>query len=178
VSGTAYTYSQIAAGGTPTDASGNYYTYLGQPVWAAGPALAEQRVQFAHDRGLQHIIIWELGQDLPPSNPNSLLRHAYEKNLSLMQVDGDYDGDRDVDAADYDVWMSTFGSTGDLRADGNRDGVVDGADYAIWRNQLTSAGSAAAHEASVPEPSVSFLFFLACFQLHVMRCGRTNCRAQ
>ena len=84
----------------------------------------KQRVQFAHDRGLKNIIIWELGQDLAPTNPGSLLRTAYLKNETLG---GDFDGDGVVGPSDYLVWQSTFGATtgGDLRADANGDGIVN-----------------------------------------------------
>jgi len=160
-SGTAYTYSELVAGGTP-DASGNYYTYFGQNVWTAGPALAAQRVQFAHDRALQHIIIWELGQDLAPGNSNSLLRSAFLKNETLG---GDYDGDRDIDGADLNVWKSTFGSTTDLRADGNGNGIIDAADYVLWRKFATAAGSGSVVNASVPEPSALSLLVLMFFYL-------------
>jgi GH18 family chitinase len=160
--GTAHTYSEIATGATPTDASGNYYTYFGQPVWTAGPALAEQRVQFVHVRGLQHVIIWEIAQDLAPSNPNSLLRRAYEKNLSLTPVAGDYDTDRDVDGADYTVWKSNFGSTSDLRADGNKNGVVDSADFVFWRRQAGQTGSSAMG-ALIPEPAIGNTLLLLLF---------------
>ena len=61
---------------------------------------------------------------------------------------GDYDADGDVDANDYGVWRSAFGSATILYgsgADGNFDGVVDAADYVVWRKSLAdSAASAAA----------------------------------
>ncbi len=156
--GTAYTYSELAAGGTTTD--GNYYTYAGQNVWIPGPDLVEQRVQYAHDQGLQNIIIWEIGQDLHPDDPNSLLRRAYETNQSFVHVlvPGDYDGDGKVGAEDYDLWKSTFGSIGgDMRADGNEDGVVDAGDFTFWRNRLggSSGGNAAA--TAVPEPPADLI---------------------
>ena len=89
-------------------------------------------MQFAHDRGLQHIIIWELGHDLAPSNPNSLLLRAYNTNLSLTPVAGDYDGDHDVDGDDYTAWRNSLGQTGSgLAADGNGNQVVDAGDYVI-----------------------------------------------
>ena len=89
------------------------------------------------DRGLQHIIIWELGQDLAPNNPYSLLYRAYTKNLGLAPVAGDYDADRDVDTVDYAIWRSMFGQTGFGRAaDGNGNQAVDAGDYVIWRKTL------------------------------------------
>jgi hypothetical protein len=51
------------------------------------------------------------------------------------RIPGDYDGNGSVDKADYDVWRTMFGLTGDpLAADGNGDGRVDAADYVVWRN--------------------------------------------
>jgi len=81
---------------------------------------------------------------------------------SLQRIDllaGDYDLDNDVDQADFDKWISTFGSTAELVADGNRDGVVDAADYTVWRDHLVPLPSTAGR-ASVPEPSISLLVLL------------------
>lgn len=57
---------------------------------------------------------------------------------------GDYDIDGEVDQADYDVWMNTFGSNLLLAADGNRNGVVDAADYSVWRDNLGATTGAGA----------------------------------
>lgn len=47
----------------------------------------------------------------------------------------DYDGDLDVDLADYNIFELTYGSVGvGLPADGNGDGVVNAADYTVWRD--------------------------------------------
>jgi GH18 family chitinase len=147
-SGLTATYADLVAGGTTND--GNYYTYGGQQYWTVGPDLVKQRVQFAHDRGLKNIIIWELGQDLAPTNPGSLLRTAYLKNETLS---GDFNGDGVTDINDYNVWISTFGATsGDMSADGNGDGVVNSADYTIWRDH-TAAGNGASSNQAVPEPA-------------------------
>jgi hypothetical protein len=49
---------------------------------------------------------------------------------------GDYVDDELVDMQDYLLWKGTFGSTEELEADGNGDGVVNAADYVIWRNNV------------------------------------------
>lgn len=153
MAGTAYTYSELVTGNWTT-ADDNYYTHdtSGQTAWLPGPDLAAQRVEFAHERGLQHVIIWEIAQDLHPSDPNSLLRAAYEAQQSLIPIVGDFNGDRIVDADDYNLWRSTFGSQSDLRADGNGDDIVDAADYVIWRKATSVGGSGAIASAAVPEP--------------------------
>jgi hypothetical protein len=76
--------------------------------------------------------------------------------LFIIRLNGDYDANGEVTAADYEVWKANYGSTTSLSADGNRDNIVDAADYIIWRDNLgqslvgsTTLGSTAAQ--SVPE---------------------------
>jgi len=70
---------------------------------------------------------------------------------------GDYNQDGVVDLADYNLWRSSFGTTGaELEADGNNDGVVDAADFTIWRDHLPNP-AAAAGLAAVPEPGAALL---------------------
>jgi hypothetical protein len=53
---------------------------------------------------------------------------------------GNYDLAGDVDVADYELWKSTLGSTTDLRADGDQDGMVDDGDYIVWLNGMELPG--------------------------------------
>lgn len=54
-------------------------------------------------------------------------------------LDGDYNADGVVDAADYTVWRATQGDTGSgLAADGSGNGVVDEADFIVWRSNYGS----------------------------------------
>jgi hypothetical protein len=64
--------------------------------------------------------------------PGSTVKHTATK------ATGDYDDNEGVTDVDYMVWKLTFGSTNDLRADGNGDLIVDAADYTPWRDNLTS----------------------------------------
>jgi hypothetical protein len=72
-------------------------------------------------------------------------------------VPGDFDGDRDVDGADFLAWQMTFGSetapgTG---ADANHNGWIDNADLDVWKSALPSpaVASTGASGGEVPEPA-------------------------
>ena len=54
---------------------------------------------------------------------------------------GDYDRNGQVDLLDQLVWLLSFGSTIDLYADGNGNGIVDAADYTIWRDAYEDSAS-------------------------------------
>lgn len=172
-------FSELVSGGITSD--GNYYTIGGRSVWLPGPSLAAQRVQYAYQQGLQHLIIWELGQDVHPTfehpdpnqraNKTSLLRAAFEAKLALHSPKGDYDGDGDTDANDYAVWANTLGTSGKVRADGNGDQLVDAADYVLWRKLATGGGSGGAIGAVVPEPSAVYLLAILILG-YVFECRR------
>lgn len=92
---------------------------------------------------------------------------------------GDYTRDGVVDAADYVVWRNTYGSTTDLRANGNNFGdsfgVIDDADYEVWHTNfgalytdLLGAGS----QATVPEPSTASVMALGVIALWCRRRSR------
>jgi glucose/arabinose dehydrogenase len=77
---------------------------------------------------------------------------------------GDYNDNGIVDAADYTIWRDSFGSTSDLRADGDGDQLIDDDDYAVWKwtfGNLANAGAATALSA-VPEPASVWLLVAGC----------------
>jgi len=87
---------------------------------------------------------------------------------------GDYNGDQQVDAADYNVWRDSLGATGAGQpADGNGDLVVDENDYQLWRDNWGIAaisGSLVQPATTVPEPP-SVLLLVALSVLLMLRQG-------
>lgn len=97
----------------------------------------------------------------------------------------DFDGDLDVDGADFLTWQRGLGiATGALRAEGdaNGNGAVDAADLAIWRSQFGQGAASGTGvlqfgfvryvtgaAAAVPEPSTVFLAGLGIAALTLRR---------
>jgi len=90
----------------------------------------------------------------------------------VSPIDGDYNWDGRVDAADYSVLRNAFGSTDLLFADGDRNGVVDAGDLAVWRANYgrVEPASGAALQA-VPEPASVLAAFAALGGVALLRRG-------
>ena len=89
----------------------------------------------------------------------------------------DFDGDGDVDGADFLTWQRGFGTTsGANPADGdaNGDGAVNAADLTAWKTQFGTGGAAGAAATAVPEPSAIGLVSLVLVGLAVRLSRRTR----
>ncbi|TWT91104.1 Arylsulfatase precursor [Pseudobythopirellula maris] len=84
---------------------------------------------------------------------SSLLTQFRVLTAASIFVEGDYNGDGQVDMADYDEWVNQFGVEGDSLADGNGDGRVNAADFTVWRDNYHPVS-----QQSVPEPAALCLF--------------------
>ena len=87
---------------------------------------------------------------------NPALRDAFGGELSDLGdyivgfVQGDYNENGVVDAADYTIWRNTLGQSvlPGRGADGNLNGTIDAGDFAVWKSKLGSAGVGGAHHDS------------------------------
>jgi hypothetical protein len=86
---------------------------------------------------------------------------AFVAKIASPPVPGDFDGDDDVDGADFVAWQINFPTASGAtltQGDADHDGDVDGNDFMIWQSNFpTTAGSAAT---TIPEPST---LITACF---------------
>jgi hypothetical protein len=87
--------------------------------------------------------------------------NGFELHAVVTAHAGDFDGDGDVDGADFVAWQTNFPkATGATLAEGDADadGDVDGADFVVWQTNFPftpGPGSA------VPEPAAWFVCGLA-----------------
>jgi hypothetical protein len=85
-------------------------------------------------------------------------------------INGDFDNDGKVDAADYTVWRDNFGSTTALPNDNALGTPVGNAHYDLWKaNFGMGAGSGSLAASGVPEPASALLMIVAALGLGISR---------
>ena len=91
------------------------------------------------------------------------------QTIEFVAVEGDYNGNGTVDAADYALWRDLLNQSGaGLAADGNGDEVVNQLDYDYWRTRFgnTSNGDSAFNTGvATPEPTSLSLLVLSAVAL-------------
>jgi autotransporter-associated beta strand protein len=95
--------------------------------------------------------------------------------IALVRA-GDFDGDGDVDGADFVAWQTHFpmgsgATTGQGDADGDSD--VDGADFAAWQSNFPTSPASAS---PVPEPKGWVICGVGCLAIAIALCGRRSRR--
>jgi hypothetical protein len=111
--------------------------------------------------------------------------------LNALQIDihepeglgGDYNGDGEVDAADYTVYRNNVGGSASAFAVGSRNpvltGPVGGEDYSFWKSQFGQPGggsTAGGTVTTVPEPATWALLLSASLMLVVGRGRKASVR--
>jgi hypothetical protein len=101
--------------------------------------------------------------DILTAGPDEYFRGLAFAPSAAVALTGDFNGDGQVDAADYTVWRDTLGSMSDLRANGDDTGTsmgkIDQADYLVWKASFGMGSGASANaalsaqSAAVPEPA-------------------------
>ena len=96
---------------------------------------------------------------------------------ATAELVGDYNGDGQVDLADYTVWRNNLGAAESVLANpGNNNGVVDVGDYTAWKDNFgLSASPVVAGASSVPEPSSAMLIGVLLGTLVLAGSRRTKC---
>ena len=98
--------------------------------------------------------------------------------LSGGGIDGDYNNDGKVNAADYTVWRDNLGDVNENGIHNNGDGGGVGlTDYAFWKSHFGMSGSGSGtsvQSTQVPEPAtwLSVLFAV----VGIVACGKRNLR--
>lgn len=124
------------------------------------------------------------GLTLTGANADNFEANFFGSSLILTSLfaglEGDYNEDGFVDAADYTLWRDTRGENvvAGSGADGNSDGMVNQADYVFWKTRFgnTLAGGSS-QPVEVPEPAGQQLLWLV-LAVAVARQGplATGCR--
>lgn len=139
---------------------------------ADGIYLMAMRLRMAElDRSLATYFVWGTpGSTLPALQAAEAW---VNDRVDLLAPDfaADFDGDLDVDGADFLVWQQHLGIAADARlsqGDADGDGAVTAADLALWSDQFglnlqtyPGAASAAASGAAAPVPEPSSLALAA-----------------
>jgi hypothetical protein len=89
-------------------------------------------------------------------------------------VEGDYNGNGFVDAADYTVWRDNLGLLDVAtvaEGDGDLDGDVTQADYDFWKTRFGMGGGGSIGASAVPEPATGLLLVMAACMTGIMMRG-------
>jgi hypothetical protein len=99
------------------------------------------------------------------------INYQFDFHVKSATHDGDFDGDGDVDGADFVAWQTTFPRPPTIDpeqgGDGDGDTDVDGADFVVWQTNfpyVPGPGSS-----PVPEPSAAVIAIVGLLGVAVWR---------
>lgn len=109
-------------------------------------------------------IVFGPQQDFGPQVPTLINGTANRFTIQLdvlekgvTEFTGDFNGDGNIDAADYTVWRDAMASGEALAADANNDGDIDTLDYNIWRENFGAASNIDLDSATAQYGTVSIV---------------------
>jgi hypothetical protein len=139
-----------------TLATANTYNLVLSPIAGGQPLFTQTGAALTGTAGvgITSLRISNYGTGSSSTGANEL----FFNNLMVTAVglNGDYNHNAAVDAADYTIWRKTLGLIGGgLPADGNGNDQVDLEDYNVWQANFeqTAGGAAAPAAAAVAEPA-------------------------
>jgi len=132
--------------------------YFSGPETASIGALGQLEIpSFYYSGDIAEIIVYSSVNETQRASVESYLNDKY---FGLVSENADFDGDGDVDGADFLTWQRGLGLTGqstNSTGDANASGVVDAADLTVWQTQFGGGSPIAA----VPEPTASVVGAIA-----------------
>ncbi len=195
-------YSILSASGSLQPADGSWSSLSDQGVGDVDEAnvSAQHLSEFAAPTGSGIVLL--PGQSYSMGEAFKSLAQGGEQDLKLefvlselLPLEGDYNSDGMVDAADYTVWRNALASSTTLPNEGATPGVVTQEDYVVWKENFgskarlssrlmdgvvryqTSTASAGAAAANVPEPWGATMFLLGLCNIVCIRSRFSRCEA-
>jgi hypothetical protein len=153
----------------------------GSSILATADSAPAGQVETLADVTLPNAGQYFIRVDGGPTTDNVQLYQLQLAGAAIAPVlDGDYNLDGVVTAADYVVWRKTFNHSGaDLLADGSGNNVIDDADFTFWRTNFgesqTGGAGGVVSLGGVPEPqalSMTLINIPLFFFLRRARCIR------
>jgi hypothetical protein len=158
----------------PLDASAVYSTDDSQNIVTAMFGASTYRWRLYYDGDIRWSDPNNSLLDLTYGDGDGIAGPGTGKDIVLIGLDsvivseglqGDFNGDHIVNAADYTVWRNNLGSPeGSLLSNNGNGGTIDETDYALWKSQFgmsNGAGAGGLGVSSVPEPGSVLLTLLS-----------------
>lgn len=163
-------FYDLSSGGF-VDSNSEWFKFPESSSQIAEASLTELSAAFSIDKIVPLGALWQVGGAEDFVAEVTMGAAVAELTVDYRSLTADYNNDLAVDELDYALFVSTFGSTVDLRADGNDDLVVNAADYTVWRDspELTLSPASIAEltlrQAAIPEPGAVALLVMAATNL-------------
>lgn len=159
-------YTGITTGSTTNDANGDF----GPPVNGPLPSSSLQALLFQGAAGAPSTTNLA---DYALTSGAAVFTNNAGTNFTLVApgLDGDYNENGVVDAADYSVWLDNFGSAAGALPNDADGGTIDVDQYNTWKAnfQPGQPGAGSIQSSNAPEPASLLLLILASIGMFAAR---------